>query len=394
MATWVQEISLTGTPLSGAICAVTLGSNTISAVYSTSKEDVITELVTKALTTFGVPAAVNSLDSTIMDLTLDITQAATVTYTGAASIEYYYDAEYDITFEATIQTTGVILTYLTIKDKITSSYTVDAYTPPTLTSLLTELNTLYDQLTAGTYCGGTGCGCCDEVDYTVWNTATSLYNLIVANGQAGTNEGSYAYVVQMKKIFYCGVYNPTHTNAIIGEYSFGVTNTSLQNVTPHKVSFVVDATGSPMVTGDTVYVLSDVPVQGSLDVFVDGSLLTEGLTIVPSYNTVYTTTSAIISFTQGVQPDQVIEIHYWKAATAVYGSLAIAQTVFTATAPDTTATTVITALVGASIVAITKEIAPLTGSQWSFNNSTGIVTLLGGLTLDTNERLFILYTTS
>lgn len=214
----------------------------------------------------------------------------------------YYDAQYDITFEATTSTTGALLTYLTILDKISTAYTLDVYTPPILSVLLTELNTLYTQITDGTYCGGVGCGCCDPIDYSVWTEASELYQSIISDGLAGDTIGLYAKVVHLEKIFYCGIYNPTHTNGVIPAYSFVATVVVVQTTT--------------------------------------------------------------------------------------------LQYIFTAVADNTTSTGAISALVGATIISIVRDVYGLTPAQWDFDDTTGNIDLLGGgaNVLDTGGLLYVLYT--
>lgn len=213
----------------------------------------------------------------------------------------YWDARYLISFSSVMTTTGIFITYLTIIDKISTTYTLDAYSPPTLTTLLTELNTLYTQITDGTYCGGNGCGCCDPIDYSVWTEASQLYQSIISDGLAGNTVGLYAKVVQLEKIYYCGIYNPTHTNAIIPPYSFTATIVVLQS--------------------------------------------------------------------------------------------AVFQTIFTATVDNTTVTDAIPELIGATIISAVRDIYGLTPAQYELDNTTGIVTLLGGGSnfLDTGGNLYIIY---
>lgn len=49
-------------------------------------------------------------------------------------------------------------------------------------------------------------------------------------------------------------------------------------------------------------------------------------------------------------------------------------------------------MIGNSIAEVTIEIKPLKNSQWSWNTTTGFITLLGGLTLDNAQTLFAIYT--
>jgi hypothetical protein len=49
-------------------------------------------------------------------------------------------------------------------------------------------------------------------------------------------------------------------------------------------------------------------------------------------------------------------------------------------------------MIGNAIAEVTIEIKPLKNSQWSWNITTGFITLLGGLTLDNGQTLFAIYT--
>lgn len=310
----------------------------------------------------------------------------------------YYDAEYDISFEAIMTTTNFLITYLTVIDKVSSDYILDAYTPPSLTVLLTALDLLYTQITNGTYCGNSGCGCCDPVDYSKWTEASQLYQSILADGLAGNTIGLYAKIVHLEKIYYCGIYAPTHTNEIIPAYSFVAIVTVLQNVTLHTVAFQVGQPGAGMVDGDTVYTLADTPVHGSISVHIDGILVSPVAVVGNPYTSiVYTSMNAIISIVNGnVTDGNVVVIDYWKAATAIYGTLDVGGYVFIAEADNTTATGAIAALVGATIVSVVRDIFTLVPAEYSLNSATGEITLLGGGSnfLDTDGRLAILFTTA
>lgn len=48
-------------------------------------------------------------------------------------------------------------------------------------------------------------------------------------------------------------------------------------------------------------------------------------------------------------------------------------------------------MVGCEVVQVEKEIRPFLNTQWSWSKSTGILTLIGGTTVDDGETLFILY---
>lgn len=68
----------------------------------------------------------------------------------------------------------------------------------------------------------------------------------------------------------------------------------------------------------------------------------------------------------------------------------VRNTSYTATTDDETELTLVE-LQGAEIVQIEKEIKPLKSTQFIFDDVTGKISLLGGLSLATGESLFILY---
>lgn len=71
------------------------------------------------------------------------------------------------------------------------------------------------------------------------------------------------------------------------------------------------------------------------------------------------------------------------------------STFFTSGADGTTSMTLLdkdgASMIGFDIVEITLEIKNLKPSQFLWNKATGVLTLLGGLTIDLNQTLFILY---
>lgn len=48
-------------------------------------------------------------------------------------------------------------------------------------------------------------------------------------------------------------------------------------------------------------------------------------------------------------------------------------------------------MAGVDIVQIEREIKPLKASEWSWNKASGILTLVGGTTVDNGQSLFIIY---
>lgn len=51
----------------------------------------------------------------------------------------------------------------------------------------------------------------------------------------------------------------------------------------------------------------------------------------------------------------------------------------------------IPSLVGVRVVQLELEIRPLKTTEWGFNSSSGTISLLGGLTLDNEQTLYIIY---
>lgn len=152
----------------------------------------------------------------------------------------YYDAHYNIDFSSVFTSTGVLLTYLTIKDKITAAKQIDAYTPPTLAVLLTGLTTLKLAIEDGTYCGACNCDC--SPNYAPYTLAVSIYDNIIARGLNGDTVGLDAYVNQLLKIFNCsGVLNQTHTYEVIPPYNFGNSGSSGIHA---PIQFTVDSGGT------------------------------------------------------------------------------------------------------------------------------------------------------
>lgn len=75
------------------------------------------------------------------------------------------------------------------------------------------------------------------------------------------------------------------------------------------IQFTIGDIASPMAAGDTVYIVPYSYIQnGSIDVFLAGTLLPQGQTDQLSYTIVYTATNATITFNQGVQNTQLYRI--------------------------------------------------------------------------------------
>jgi len=126
---------------------------------------------------------------------------------------HYYDAQYVVTLVATFQNTTS--DSLVVKDKITTNIQFDAYTPSTLSELLTGLNNLKQ---TSSY------GCCDK-----YTKAVALYDQIVAQGTQGNTVGLQVYVIQLENMIAGFSLTRTHTDAIIPTYVFSA-NTSSSSI--------------------------------------------------------------------------------------------------------------------------------------------------------------------
>jgi len=213
------------------------------------------------------------------------------------------------------------------------------------------------------------------------------------------NSYSTLQVVANYLLYLCKAYALT-ARAIISGASGGGTVTPgtpvSQNSTYHRIRFIVGASGSPMAAGDTVYTLFDTPTPGTIMVFLDEQLVYSDITTQQSYTTTYGSTSTIITFLQQVFDNQKIEIHYWRPVAGIAptaSAVGIGQYIFIAVADNTTTTGAVSGLVGASIISVQRDLFGLSTSEWSFDDSTGTLTLLGGGSnfLDTGGRLYILY---
>lgn len=76
---------------------------------------------------------------------------------------------------------------------------------------------------------------------------------------------------------------------------------------------------------------------------------------------------------------------YAQANNTTYVSVADGTTVVTPLDKDGVS------MIGYDIVQIEHEIKPLANAQYNWNKSTGVLTLLGGTTVDNGETLFIIY---
>lgn len=76
---------------------------------------------------------------------------------------------------------------------------------------------------------------------------------------------------------------------------------------------------------------------------------------------------------------------YAQANNTTYVSVADGTTIITPLDKDGNS------MIGCDIVQIEKEIKPFANSQYNWNKTTGIITLLAGTTVDNGETLFIIY---
>lgn len=200
----------------------------------------------------------------------------------------YYDAHYDIDFESILYYQGnedIDLDWLYVREKFTATDQIDAYTPMTLSDLVTGLISLKTAIDDGTYCGG--CGCCCPPDYTPYNTAVSLYEQIIARGLDGDTVGLDEYVLQIKKIINCnGIISQTHTNTFIPAYNFG--NTGGGGSVHAPIQFTVGSGGTyvpaagttdydnPTIAGNNKYQIYDSGIANFLEEGVDFNYKTTG----------------------------------------------------------------------------------------------------------------------
>lgn len=160
-------------------------------------------------------------------------QLFTMSYNGL-----YYDANYAITLETTLTYVNTDEDWVTVKDMLSSTSSIDPYTPPTLAELAASLRAMRLSIEDGTYCGGSNCGC--DIDYTPFNDAQNLYDLIKANGQAGQTVGLNSQMEQLQKLLNCsGILDQDHTYTYIPAYSFSDTSVS---TAPTPIEFLVSDT--------------------------------------------------------------------------------------------------------------------------------------------------------
>lgn len=160
-------------------------------------------------------------------------QLFTMSYNGL-----YYDANYAITLETTLTYVNTDEDWVTVKDMLSSTSSIDPYTPPTLAELAASLRAMRLSIEDGTYCGGTPCGC--DPDYTPFNDAQNLFDLIKANGQEGQTVGLNSQMEQLQKLLNCsGILDQDHTYAYIPAYSFSDTSVS---TAPTPIEFIVSST--------------------------------------------------------------------------------------------------------------------------------------------------------
>lgn len=312
--------------------AATGYSNTVLTKTVDLTYDPVTQVITDLVDVFT--PSLKELDATIY--TLDGFNTPTITRTWTAVIKYigtsiatitgttalfdmiysshYWDANYAITLETTLLYVVTADTWCTVKDKLTQTSQVDAYTPPSLATLAADLLTMKSEIEAGTYCGGSNsCGC--DIDYTPYTTAQALYNLIVANGQAGQTVGLYTTMDELLKLLNCSGLNPqTHTYTYISAYNFGTA--SLGGITPKTITFTVGLSG--MNPGDTVYTISDRVSNSGLQIFYNG-IAVPNATDSPytfNYTAGYGASSTTITFSSAVAYNDGVIISYYQIASS------------------------------------------------------------------------------
>jgi len=125
-------------------------------------------------------------------------------------------------------------------------------------------------------------------------TLCGRYNLIAA-GIVANNSGQV-------------IYNPS-TGQVLNGLLFP------------EYQITVGAVGSPLVAGDTTYLITDQRIiAGSLDIFADGVELPQDDNTTFSYSVLYSPTTISITFNAALQNDQILLFKYRKGG-AVTGSV-------------------------------------------------------------------------
>jgi len=159
-------------------------------------------------------AIINSVGGTSETITAT-TQIIDLVYSGS-----YYDAQYIVGFTGTFQNTT--LDGLIVKDAIKLSLAnktaliFDAFTPSTLSELLTGL----DKLKKESYGSNWG----------RYLKAVSIYDQLVAQGQAGNTVGLQEYVIQLENMLAGYSLNRVHTNVAIPAYTWTTTSSTTTSI--------------------------------------------------------------------------------------------------------------------------------------------------------------------
>ena len=148
--------------------------------------------------------------------------------------------------------------------------------------------------------------------------------------------------------------------------------------------------------GDTQLIINipNIPVN-SVEVVLDGSVMARDYTDRQSYGVEYSSSNILINRYPKFNAGTLQIIWFDVAATAVYSAAVPLFYPFISPSNGLTSTGGIPALIGATIISITRDIAPpLLSTQYSFDIDTGGIVLLGGGSnfLDIGGQLSILYT--
>lgn len=145
---------------------------------------------------------IDSVSGTQQTLTAD-TQLFDLGFDGS-----YYDAQYVVTLSSIFKNNTI--DGLSIIDKLDAIITFDAFTPSTLSQLLTGLNTLKKEDKFGNR----------------YTKAVAIYEQIVAQGSVGYTVGLQEYVIQLENMIAGYSLNRQHTNSVIPVYVFSNTASS------------------------------------------------------------------------------------------------------------------------------------------------------------------------
>jgi hypothetical protein len=126
----------------------------------------------------------------------------------------YYDAMYNVSMSNIVNWTVNSNAWVTVRELITAQANYQIVPPPSLLSLLNDLNEFKATLDAE------GCGCSDN-DRANYSYAESLFSHILKRGCYGQTLGLDAYITELVKVLNGGVL-PTHDNteAVLAAYDW------------------------------------------------------------------------------------------------------------------------------------------------------------------------------